>query len=132
MIRAVLRKSAGSRAIWQAFAAAGACAFDDFVHVVDVLHFGMHRPFRADFAAQAARDAETFENFNFVHRSDSPRRHEEHEKQSKKPRSSELRVLRAFVVRKKFAVIHCVPPNARLGSGAQGRSKKSNTSSIGF
>jgi hypothetical protein len=50
----------------------------------------------ADFAAQAAGDAEAFDDFDF------------------------------------HDVIYCDPPRARLGSGAQGRRRKSKTSSIGF
>ena len=38
-------------AVGQAVGAAGAFAFDHFVHVMDVLHLRMHRAFGADFAA---------------------------------------------------------------------------------
>jgi hypothetical protein len=53
------------RAVRQAVAATGAFAFDDFVHVVDVLHFRMDGAFWADFAAQAAGDAESFDDSDF-------------------------------------------------------------------
>lgn len=92
----VFFQRAWNGAIGKTVAAACAFAFDYFVHVMDVLHFRMDCALRADFAAQAAGDAESFDDFDF------------------------------------HAIAHCEPPNALLGSGAQGRRRKSKTSSIGF
>jgi hypothetical protein len=58
----------GNRTVRQAIAAAGAFVWDDFVHVVDVLHFRMDGALGADFTAETARDAETFDDSHFVHK----------------------------------------------------------------
>ena len=92
----VFFQRAWNRAIGKTIAAACAFALDYFVHVMDVLHFRMDCALRADFAAKAAGDAESFDDLDF------------------------------------HAIAHCEPPNALLGSGAQGRRRKSKTSSIGF
>jgi hypothetical protein len=57
-----LLQSAGFGAVGEAVAAAGAFALDHFVHMVNVLHFGMDGVFRANLAAQAAGDAKTFDD----------------------------------------------------------------------
>ena len=61
----ILQQRSRLRAVRQTVGAAGAFAVDHFVHVVDVLHFRMDRSFGADFAAQAAGDAEIFNDSDF-------------------------------------------------------------------
>ena len=105
-----------NRTVGQAIAAAGAFVRDDFVHVVDVLHFRMDGALGADFTAEAARDAETFDDFHFMQ--EIIRHRDTKDTNSLNPFRSQKR--------------HRVPPKARLGSGAHGRNRKSKTSSIGF
>jgi hypothetical protein len=63
--RLVFFERAGLRAIRQTIAAAGAFMLQHFVHVMDVLHLWMDGVLGADFTAQAAGDAEAFDNFDF-------------------------------------------------------------------
>ena len=63
--RLILLERAGFRAVGKAVAAAGAFTFDNFVHVVDILHLRMDGVLRADFAEQAAGDTEAFDDPDF-------------------------------------------------------------------
>ena len=69
----VLFKGAELGAVGETVAAAGAFAFDNFVHVVNVLHLGMDGALGTDFAAEAAGDAESFDDSNFHDRFHSQR-----------------------------------------------------------
>ena len=64
-ISLIFHKRSGLRAVGQAVGAAGAFILNHFVHVMDVLHLRMDGAFGADFAAQAAGDAEGFDDFDF-------------------------------------------------------------------
>jgi len=92
----VLLESAGGGAVEKAIAATSAFMLKHFVHMMNVLHFRMDGAVRANFAAQAASNAEFFDDSDF------------------------------------HADIYFEPPRARPGSGAQGRRRKSKTSSMGF
>lgn len=63
--RLVFFERAGLRAVGQTIAAAGAFMLQHFVHVMDVLHLRMDGVLGADFATQAAGDAEAFDDSNF-------------------------------------------------------------------
>ena len=63
--RLVFFERARFRAIRQTVAAARAFMLQHFVHVMDVLHLWMDGVLGADFATQAAGDAEAFDNFDF-------------------------------------------------------------------
>ena len=65
LLARILLQCARFGAVGETVTTAGAFAFDDFVHVVNVLHLGMHGAFGADFAAQAAGDTESFNDTDF-------------------------------------------------------------------
>jgi hypothetical protein len=60
----VFCESAWHWAVAQTVTTAGTFGFDNFVHVVDVLHFRMHRALGTGLAAEAAGDAETLFDSN--------------------------------------------------------------------
>jgi hypothetical protein len=62
LIRTLL--GGGRWAVGQTIAATGAFMLKDFVHVMDVLHFRMHRALETGLAAKAAGDAETLFDSN--------------------------------------------------------------------
>jgi hypothetical protein len=64
----IFAQSTGHRTVGQTVAAAGAFAFYHFVHVMDILHFRMHRALGAYFAAKPAGNAEIFDDFDFHQR----------------------------------------------------------------
>jgi hypothetical protein len=61
----VLLEGAELRAVGQTVAAARAFDLYDFVYMVDVLHFRMNRALGANFTAEPAGDAQSFDNFDF-------------------------------------------------------------------
>jgi hypothetical protein len=61
----VFFERASFRTVREAIAAAGAFMLDDLVPMVNVLQLRMDGALRADFAAEAAGDAERFDNTNF-------------------------------------------------------------------
>jgi hypothetical protein len=61
----VLKQGPRHWAIGEAVAAAGAFSFENFVHVMDVLHFWMDGAFGTNLTAKAAGDAETFDDADF-------------------------------------------------------------------
>jgi hypothetical protein len=61
----VLQQRPGRWAIGEAVAAASAFSFEDFVHVMDVLHFWMDGAFGTNLTAKAAGNAETFDDADF-------------------------------------------------------------------
>ena len=61
----VLKQRPGYRAIGEAVTAASAFSFENFVHVMDVLHFWVNRDFRTNLTAKAAGDAETLDDPDF-------------------------------------------------------------------
>jgi hypothetical protein len=61
----VLNERARDRTVGKTIAAAGAFLFDNFKPMMDVLHLRMHRSFGTNFAAEAARDAESLVNSCF-------------------------------------------------------------------
>ena len=61
----VLQQRPRHWAIGEAVAAASAFSFEDFVHVMDVLHFWMDGAFGTNLTAKAAGNAETFDDADF-------------------------------------------------------------------
>jgi len=61
----VLKQRPRCWAIGEAVSAAGAFSFENFVHVMDVLHFWVDRDFRTNLTAKAAGDAETLDDSDF-------------------------------------------------------------------
>ena len=61
----VLKQRPGYRAIGEAVTAASAFSFENFVHVMDVLHFWMDRAFGTNLTTKAAGDAETLDDPDF-------------------------------------------------------------------
>lgn len=61
----VLQQRPRRWAIGEAVAAASAFSFEDFVHVMDVLHFWMDGAFGTNLTAKAAGNAETFDDADF-------------------------------------------------------------------
>jgi hypothetical protein len=61
----VLQQCPRRWAIGEAVAAASAFSFEDFVHVMDVLHFWMDGAFGTNLTAKAAGDAETLDDSDF-------------------------------------------------------------------
>ena len=61
----VLTQRPGYRAIGEAVTAASAFSFENFVHVMDVLHFWMDRAFGTNLTTKAAGDAETLDDPDF-------------------------------------------------------------------
>lgn len=61
----VLQQRPRRWAIGEAVAAASAFSFEDFVHMMDVLHFWMDGAFGTNLTAKAARNAETFDDADF-------------------------------------------------------------------
>jgi hypothetical protein len=61
----VLKQRPRCWAIGEAVSAAGAFSFENFVHVMDVLHFWMDRAFGANLTAKTTGDAETLDDSDF-------------------------------------------------------------------
>ena len=61
----VLQQRPRHWAVGEAVAAASAFSFEDFVHVMDVLHFWMDGAFGTNLTAKAAGNAETFDDADF-------------------------------------------------------------------
>jgi hypothetical protein len=61
----VLQQRPRHRAVGEAIATAGAFSFENFVHVMNVLHFWMDRAFGTNLTAKAAGDAETLDDSDF-------------------------------------------------------------------
>src|SRR5687767_6535772 len=61
----VLKQRPGYRAIGEAVPAASAFSFENFVHVMNVLHFWMDRAFGTNLTTKAAGDAETLDDSDF-------------------------------------------------------------------
>ena len=61
----VLKQRPRCGAIGEAVSAAGAFSFENFVHVMDVLHFWMDRAFGTNLTAKAGGDAETLDDSDF-------------------------------------------------------------------
>jgi hypothetical protein len=61
----VLKQRTRYRAVGKAIVTAGAFSFENFVHVMNALHFWMDRAFGANLTAKAAGDAETLDDSDF-------------------------------------------------------------------